>query len=284
MNSKAIADYIVAWLGDYLAESGARGFVVGISGGVDSAAVSLLAAMTGAPVLAVSLPIHQPASHLARANEHSALLRERFWNVRTVTADLTAPFDAFVVSVEAGGQETWGEWEALDERETWGGRAPDERRRELTGGNTRARLRMTALYYYAGMEGFLVVGTGNKIEDFGVGFFTKYGDGGVDISPIGDLTKTEVYSLADYLGVPQSITRAKPADGLFDDDRSDEDQIGATYPELEWAMEQAESGVPVESFSGRLREVYDIYLRRHRANRHKMDPIPVCQIPPELKV
>ena len=144
--------------------------------------------------------------------------------------------------------------------------------------NTRARLRMTTLYYFAGLEGRLVVGTGNKIEDFGVGFFTKYGDGGVDISPIADLMKSEVYQLGAYLGIPASILQAKPSDGLFGDDRSDEDQLKATYDELEWAMLQTEQGHTAEAFTGREREVFEIYTRLNRANQHKMQPIPICKI------
>ena len=144
--------------------------------------------------------------------------------------------------------------------------------------NTRARLRMTTLYYFAGLEGYIVVGTGNKIEDFGVGFFTKYGDGGVDISPIADLMKSEVYKLGEYLHIPKSILKANPSDGLFGDDRSDEDQLKATYDELEWAMLQTEQGKKAEKFRGREREVFEIYTRLNRANQHKMQPIPYCKI------
>lgn len=258
MNSKAVAEYIAKWLSDYATKSGAKGFVVGISGGIDSAVTSILAAMTGKPTLCVSLPIHQPANHLSRAEEHIRQMERRFVNVSSGSADLTAAYDTFVGSFAPEG---------------------DPARVELTNANTRSRLRMTALYYYAGIENLLVTGTGNKIEDFGVGFFTKYGDGGVDISPIGDLTKTEVFALGRYLGVDPAILDALPADGLFDDDRSDEDQIGASYPELERAMEQAARGVTPGMLSGREREVMEIYLRRNRANRHKVEPIPVCLIP-----
>ena len=132
-------------------------------------------------------------------------------------------------------------------------------------------------------RGALVVGTGNKIEDFGIGFYTKWGDGGVDISPIADLTKTEVFALSEHLGVCGSILGAKPTDGLFGDDRSDEDQIGATYPELEWAMAEWERGAMASDFEGRQREVFEIFTRRNRANRHKMEPIPTCILPKELK-
>ena len=149
---------------------------------------------------------------------------------------------------------------------------------EMPLANTRARIRMTTLYYFAGLEGYIVVGTGNKIEDFGVGFFTKYGDGGVDISPIADLMKSEVYKLAEYLHIPKSILKAKPSDGLFGDDRSDEDQLKASYDELEWAMLQTDQGKKAEEFRGREREVFEIYTRLNRANQHKIQPIPFCKI------
>jgi NAD+ synthase len=142
---------------------------------------------------------------------------------------------------------------------------------------------MTTLYYYAGLLGKLVAGTGNKVEDFGVGFYTKYGDGGVDLSPIADLLKSEVYDLGKALQVPQSILTAAPSDGLFGDARSDEDQIGASYPELEWAMNAVENGKTVHDFQGRERTVLEIYLRYNAANTHKMKPIPVCEIPEKLK-
>ena len=148
--------------------------------------------------------------------------------------------------------------------------------------NTRARLRMLTLYAFAGHHKMLVAGTGNKIEDFGVGFYTKYGDGGVDISPIADLLKSQVYALAKELNVVESILQAKPTDGLFHDGRSDEDQMGATYDELEWAMLALENQVDEQKFSEREKQVMQIYQNRNRANKHKMEAIPVCKIPKEL--
>jgi NAD+ synthase len=139
---------------------------------------------------------------------------------------------------------------------------------------------MTTLYYFAGIHRYLVAGTGNKVEDFGVGFFTKYGDGGVDLSPIADLTKTEVYSLSESLGIHEEILNAAPTDGLFGDDRSDEDQLGASYPELEWAMNYNNSD---EKLSNRQREVLVIYQKLNRQNQHKMQPIPVCTITDDLR-
>jgi NAD+ synthase len=148
--------------------------------------------------------------------------------------------------------------------------------------NTRSRLRMSTLYAFAGHNKLLVAGTGNKVEDFGIGFFTKYGDGGVDLSPIADLYKTEVYQLASSLGVVNSILSAKPTDGLFEDGRSDEDQIGASYPELEWAM-QYNSKNDTSDLTERQKDVLKIYSTWHHQNKHKVEPIPVCLIPIKLK-
>ncbi len=276
MNSKAVAEYITDWLEAYRASAGSKGFVIGISGGIDSAVCSTLAAMTGRPTLCVTLPIHQPASHVSRAAEHIEFLRSHYPNVASAEADLTGAYETFIAAFSAVSTSV------------------DNDKRRLTEANTRSRLRMVALYYFAGINDMLVVGTGNKIEDFGIGFFTKYGDGGVDISPIADLTKTEVFTLGAYLGVPGSILTAPPTDGLFGDDRTDEQQIGATYPELEWAMQQYTAGADIAitgisastntaSFTPRQREVLDIFTRRHRANHHKMTLPPYPAIPPEIK-
>jgi len=142
---------------------------------------------------------------------------------------------------------------------------------------------MTSLYYLAGIHNSLVIGTGNKVEDFGVGFYTKYGDGGVDLSPIADLMKSDVYALGTYLQIPNSILIAQPSDGLFGDARSDEEQLGASYDELEWAMIEDKNGKTVSDFSGREREAFSIYKRLNTVNQHKMNPIPVCLIPKEYK-
>ena len=250
------ANIITEWLKNYAEKAGVKGLVIGISGGVDSAVVSTLCARTGLPTLCLEMPIHQAESHVSRAEEHIAFLKDRYTNVSSIRVDLTPVFDQFVVQVPLTDKNTY----------------------EMALANTRARLRMTTLYYFAGLEGYIVVGTGNKIEDFGVGFFTKYGDGGVDVSPIADLMKSEVYKLGEYLGIPKSILKAKPSDGLFGDDRSDEDQLKATYDELEWAMLQTEQGKKADDFSGREREVFEIYTRLNRANQHKMQPIPICKI------
>jgi NAD+ synthase len=141
---------------------------------------------------------------------------------------------------------------------------------------------MTALYYYAGLKKYLVAGTGNKVEDFGIGFYTKYGDGGVDLSPIADLMKSEVYALGILLGVPNTIQSAAPTDGLFGDNRTDEDQIGASYDELEWAMKMKEQGKTSNDFKNREKTVFDLFLRLNIINQHKMIPIPICKIPQNL--
>ena len=142
---------------------------------------------------------------------------------------------------------------------------------------------MTTLYYFASVNNYLVAGTGNKVEDFGVGFYTKYGDGGVDISPIADLYKTEVFKLAKYLNINKEIIAAEPTDGLWDDERTDEHQIGASYSELEWAMKQKDLGKNSLDFKGRKKEVFDILSKLNKRNLHKMNPIPIYLIPEELR-
>ena len=261
MNAEAVTTYIVNWLKDYAARAGTGGFVVGVSGGIDSAVTSSLVARTGQPVVCCEMPIHQPEAQVSRARRHIADLEGAFPNVSSVWTELTGVFDAFVAAMPP---------------------VVDEEQRFHSLANTRARIRMTTLYYFAGLHGYLVAGTGNKVEDFGVGFYTKYGDGGVDLSPIADLMKTEVYALGAHLGVNDDIMQAPPTDGLWGDDRSDEDQIGASYPELEWAMDYERDQEP-SSLTPRQEEVLEIYRQLNRANRHKMKPIPVCEIPDELK-
>jgi len=258
MKTAAISAHISNWLKSYSNQSKTNGFVIGISGGIDSAVTSTLCALTGKEVLCILMPIHQHKAEFDRSREHSEWLNEKFPNVTICTADLSDTFD------------------------TISNQIPSELQSDLTMANTRARLRMTTLYAYAGAKGMLVAGTGNKVEDFGVGFFTKYGDGGVDLSPIADLMKSEVFALANELGVVNSIQEAIPTDGLWADGRSDEDQIGASYDELEWAMN--EYALSTENkFEGRLHDVFSIFTRLHRTNQHKMQAIPVCLIPEGLK-
>ena len=262
MNTPKVSEHIVQWLKEYATNAGVNGFVVGISGGIDSAVTSTLCAKTGLPTLCIELPIHQAESQVNRANEHIKQLKERFSNVTEAEVNLTSTFENFKTVVP---------------------KVEKSAKTDLAFANTRARLRMTTLYYFAGLHGLLVAGTGNKVEDFGVGFYTKYGDGGVDLSPIADLVKSEVFALAAHLEVPQSIQKAQPTDGLFGDSRTDEDQIGASYDELEWAMQMQKEGKNNADFSDRKLEVFKIYTRLNRINQHKMVPIPVCEIPSNLK-
>ena len=262
MQSEKVVNHIVDWLKDYATNAGVNGFVVGISGGIDSAVTSTLCAKTGLDLLCIEMPIHQAPSHVTRAQEHIKQLKKRFPNVKDTVVDLTPVFEEFKTEVSLDGKQA-----TVD----------------MALANTRARLRMTTLYYHAGLLGLLVAGTGNKVEDFGVGFYTKYGDGGVDLSPIADLLKSEVYELGKHLEVPESIMKAAPSDGLFGDARSDEDQIGASYPELEWAMQMKEEGKTAEDFEGRKRTAFEIFMRYNRSNKHKMIAIPICEIPSNLK-
>jgi len=256
MNIPEVVKYITNWLKDYSNASYTKGFVIGVSGGIDSAVTSTLCALTDKPVIVINMPILQPPSQYARSVEHIEWLKHNFTNVTSFDVDLTDSFKQISNDL------------------------PNDIQDHLTMANVRARLRMTTLYAYAGHHGCLVAGTGNKVEDFGVGFFTKYGDGGVDVSPIADLMKTEVFAIANELDVVESIQKAKPTDGLWDDDRSDEDQIGASYPELEWAMEFYGDE---STLSEREKEVLVIYRRLNKANQHKMNPIPVCEIPFQLR-
>lgn len=262
INSEKTAQHIVNWLKQYAEKAHAKGFVVGISGGIDSAVTSALAALTQLPVLCLEMPIYQDENQVNRGLNHIHQLKSNHTNISTLKTDLTAVFDSFLTALST---------------------SKDNESETLALANLRARMRMVTLYYHAQKNGFLVVGTGNKIEDFGVGFYTKYGDGGVDISPIADLTKTEVYELGAFLGVNNEIMVAPPTDGLWGDKRTDEDQIGASYPELEWAMDFVTSNSSENKLSNRQKEVLTIYKKLNAANQHKINPIPVCIIPEELK-
>ena len=262
MNTKKVSEYIVNWLKTYATKASVKGFVVGISGGVDSAVTSSLCAKTGLSTLCVEMPIHQDANQVSRAKEHITQLEKRFANVSSVEVDVTSTFETLKKTLPF---------------------VESSAKLDISLANTRSRLRMTTLYYFAGLHHFLVVGTGNKVEDFGVGFYTKYGDGGVDLSPIADLMKSEIYALADFLQVPISIQKAAPTDGLFGDSRTDEEQIGASYKELEWAMNMQALHKTVQDFSGREKKVFTIYTQLNTNNQHKMTPIPVCMIPKNIK-
>lgn len=263
MQKKEIIEYIVSWLKNYSDKSNTSGFVVGVSGGIDSAVTSTLCALTNKKVILLNLPIRQFKNEFDLSNEHITWLKNKFLNVESFTINLTSTFDDFEKQI------------------------PELGRDFLSMANSRARLRMTTLYAFACHHKLLVAGTGNKIEDFGIGFFTKYGDGGVDLSPIADLVKSEVYALAAELGICQNILNAKPTDGLFEDGRTDEDSLGASYDELEWAMgfiaKKTSHQEEEEETTERQKRVIEIYTRLNQANRHKTEPIPVCLIPPLLK-
>lgn len=262
MNTEKVTNHIVNWLKDYATKAGLKGFVIGVSGGIDSAVTSTLCARTGLEVICLEMPIHQAPSQVNRALNHVAWLQKSYTNVSMTQVNLTPVFDSLIAALP---------------------KVDNEEDRFMSLANTRARLRMTSLYYFAALKSLLVAGTGNKVEDFGVGFYTKYGDGGVDLSPIADLMKSEVYALAEYLGVNQEIIEAAPTDGLWGDDRTDEDQIGASYDELEWAMHYIEKQADEEELTEREREVLSIYNKLHKANLHKMVEIPVCEISEALK-
>ena len=257
MQTTAIINHISNWLKSYAQNAGVKGFVIGISGGIDSAVTSTLAAKTGLPLLCVELPIHQNKTQVERGLKHIAWLKESFENVSSIELQLSSVYDSFTSQL-----------------------SDNESQNELALVNTRARLRMTTLYYFAQSKHSLVLGTGNKVEDFGIGFFTKYGDGGVDISPIADLLKSEIYALGKTLNINNEILRAAPTYGLWGDDKTDEEQIGASYPELEWAM--AFDG-DKNTITAREKQVLQIYTKLNRSNQHKMHAIPVCTIPENLK-
>jgi len=261
MKKKEIITHIVRWLNSYCEKCGRKGFVVGVSGGIDSALTSTLCALTEKPVMVLNMPILQHKSQHALAAAHIDWLKKKFSNISSSEINLT---DVFQKLCEV---------------------FPKEIQDGHTMANTQSRLRMLTVYAVSTHNGFLVVGTGNKIEDFGIGFFTKYGDGGVDISPIADLLKSEVYALARQLQILPEIINATPVDGLWEDARTDEQQIGATYAELEWTMSylRQKAKGKRQKLSSRQKEVIDIYRRFHKMNEHKMKPVPVCKIPASLK-
>ena len=261
MKYDIIIEEINDWLIEYLKKSKCNGFVVGVSGGIDSALTSTLCARTGYPTLCIDMPILQNENEINRAENHIKWLKKNYNNVSHITIDLNNTFETFKSSVEK----------------------TENPNNNLSLANSRSRLRMTTLYYFSGIHNYLVAGTGNKVEDFGVGFYTKYGDGGVDISPIADLTKTNVFEIASKLNVIDEILKAKPTDGLWDDGRTDEDQIGATYSELEWAMVQKDNNKTPDDFMGRDKEVLKILMKFNSQNSHKMDPIPIFKVPKNLK-
>ena len=245
---------IVNWISDYAKDNKLTTLVIGVSGGIDSAVTSTLCAMTGLRVIVLNMPIHQDKTLDSMSDKHIDWLKEKYTNVESQKIDLTKTFEMFS--------------DCFEERD----------KDSLSLANSRARLRMTALYQIAGANGGLVVGTGNRVEDFGVGFFTKYGDGGVDISPIADLIKTEVWEIAKELEIEEEIINAPPTDGLWDDGRTDEEQLGASYAEIEMAMAYAEEH-DLHDFEPTGNNSFDLVLKAYFSHRnkniHKMKSIPI---------
>ena len=254
-----VTNHIVNWLTDYIKNSNLDGFIVGVSGGVDSALTSTLCAKTGYPVQCLEMPIHQNKEQISNSSIQINWLKSNFSNVTSTVINLSDVFDKFIAVTPETSNEL----------------------KSLSLANTRARLRMLTLYYFSTINRYLVAGTGNKVEDFGIGFYTKYGDGGVDISPIADLLKSEVFELGNHLNIPEEILSAIPTDGLWNDNRNDEDQIGATYSEIEWAMNQDSNHIN-SKLNIREKEVIDIFNNLNSKNKHKMIPIPICKIPKDF--
>ncbi|HMC98270.1 MAG TPA: NAD(+) synthase [Flavobacteriales bacterium] len=255
-----LAAHCAAWMATYCKEQKRKGFVIGVSGGVDSAVASTLAAMTGLPTMCITMPIEQARPEIQRARAHLAWLARKFPNVEIHEMDLGQEFDGLARTFRA--------------------HVP-RGRVQLALVNTKSRLRLAAMYFCATTLDRLVVGTGNKVEHSGVGFFAKYGDGGMDLCPLQDLRKSEVVALGRKLGISRAILRAAPTDGLWPDGRTDEDQIGASYPELEWAMDLRENEVDSRGLklTARQREVLRIYDKRHADNQHKIAAPPACPLP-----
>ena len=241
------------WIKDYYYFHGIQSLVVGVSGGIDSAVVSTLCAKTELPTYVVRMPLDSSHQNTRLSDLHAQQLAEKYDNVTNVQIELSSVYDSLLHSIN-----WWSEAQHFDKKEFTSN--------ELANANTKSRLRMVTLYQIAGAKNGIVVGTGNKVEDYGIGFYTKYGDGGVDIAPIADLYKTEVRELGWHLGVMDEILDAKPTDGLWEDGRSDEDQIGATYAQLEEAMENGTG------------DAVDILSRFNRQNKHKMEPIPTFKL------
>lgn len=268
MNTKQRIKKISSWIKHYATKNKINTLVVGISGGIDSSVVSTLCAMTGLPTIVVQMPIKQNKKLDNRSSLQATFLLNNFSNVTHMSMDLTSVFNAFEKKVDPFcniEDDTYNTY-------------------KLASANSRARLRMMTLYQIAQCHNGIVVGTGNKVEDFGVGFFTKYGDGGVDISPIGDCLKTEVWDMGRELKIPQEIIDAPPTDGLWDDNRTDEDQLGMTYPDLERAMEndKLDRENAYETIEHTLSKEEKLQLKKYRSirtkNLHKMESIPVCKL------
>ena len=266
---------IVSWIREYADNNGINALVVGVSGGIDSAVVSTLCARTGLPTYVLTMSLNSKIDNTILSVAHATELREQYENVIMQNVDLSSTYENLLSSID------W--W-----TDAHGGEKGTYTSNQLANANTKSRLRMVTLYQIAGTVGGIVVGTGNKVEDYGIGFYTKYGDGGVDIAPIADLYKTEVWELGRHLGVDQRIIDAAPTDGLWEDSRTDETQVGASYEDLEWVMDSEifihernpESatmwrGVPL---TDQQKSAIKQYGKFHRQNKHKMISIPTFKL------
>jgi NAD+ synthase len=254
-----LEDRIVKWISNYcITHPKLKSLVVGISGGIDSSVVSTLCALTGMPTYVVGMPINQLENQESLSDAHGKWLESKFNNVTFVKTDMSSVYDDFLQTISNDIGENFAT-------------------NKLAQANTRSRLRMVTLYQIATSVNGIVVGTGNKVEDYGVGFYTKYGDGGIDIAPIADLYKTEVWMLGEHLGVDDRIVSAPPTDGLWDDGRTDEDQIGTSYAMLEWVMEKGLSEDPL-FLNEEQTNAINVYQKFHMQNKHKMTEIPTFKL------
>lgn len=266
---------IVTWIQNYVTQNNIKALVVGVSGGIDSAVVSTLCAETGYPTYVLSMPLHSNVDNDRLSDDHCKYLEKTYNNVTRIRVELSGVYDRFLHSLDWWTDATGGEKGTFTTN-------------RLANANTKSRIRMVTLYQIAGSVGGIVVGTGNKVEDYGVGFYTKYGDGGVDIAPIADLYKTEVWELGRHLGVDQRIIDAPPTDGLWEDSRTDETQIGTSYELLEWVMESEifdnyDDPESLDTWKGQpltteQKTAIKQYKKFNTQNQHKMNPIPTFKL------
>ena len=270
-----LEERIVAWIREYADNNSISALVCGVSGGIDSAVVSTLCARTGLPTFVLTMPLNSKMENTILSTAHATQLREEYENVTMQNVELSSVYEKFLHSID------W--W-----TDAHGGEKGTYTSNNLANANTKSRLRMVTLYQIAGTVGGMVVGTGNKVEDYGIGFYTKYGDGGVDIAPIADLYKTEVWELGRHLGVDPRIINAAPTDGLWEDSRTDEEQVGASYEDLEWVMESqiaihAQDPKECTQWMGKpltesQQHAITQYMKFNRQNKHKMISIPTFKL------
>ncbi|WP_185877935.1 NAD(+) synthase [Blattabacterium cuenoti] len=257
MQVNNVINYIVFWLKNYIKNSKSNGFVVGISGGIDSSVTSFLVAKTNYPTLLLEIPLLKD-NDLPR--KHAKFMLKRFSNVSYIRKNLCDFFNFFCKTFDIYNNKI---------------------NNNLALANAQSRIRMLILYYYANLNNYLVVGTGNKVEDFGIGFFTKYGDGGVDLQPIADLNKSDIQIIAKKLKILYEIRNSIPTDGLWKDERTDKEQIGLSYDDLELAMKIKDK--KLKYFSKKEYSIIKKYQYLHNKNKHKIIPIPICHIPNYMK-